>query len=187
MKAYSWIKIVVAIAFLICAQTQMKAQRMALTTNLLEDAVATPNLGIDIVLADKQSVSFDASYSPYKLTKVFYNKRMTYRIGYKYWFTQSLYGHYIGADLVASSSDVGLAKWNFRDQYLGVGVGYGYALIIGKRWNLVPHIGLGLAVGNRFEGYDHMTDSGVTTEAVAKMGIKPIITRMGVTIQYVLN
>jgi hypothetical protein len=78
-------------------------------------------------------------------------------------------------------------KWNFKDEYVGIGLSYGYAFIINKRLNLVPHIGLGVAYGSSYEGYDHVEDSGAAIQAQATMGIKPVVTRLGITLQYVLK
>ena len=85
------IKILIAILLVFGAKTSLNAQRIAVTTNILEDVVLTPNIGIDIVVADQQSVSLDASAAPYKLSQNMYNKSMTLRVGYKYWFNQTFY------------------------------------------------------------------------------------------------
>lgn len=187
MKLTVKIRLVLVVILMIATGGSINAQRVALTTNLFEDAIVTPNVGVDVVLGDKQSFSFDASFAPYKLADAFHNKCMIYRAGYKFWFAQALYGHYVGVDLVANSSDVGLGKWSSKDEYIGIGASYGYAFIISKRLNLVPHIGIGYAYGNRYEGYDHVENSGAAVEAQATRGGKPIITRFGVTLQYVLN
>ena len=181
------IKIIFVAILSIVTGTSLNAQRVGVTSNLLEDAVLTPNIGVEIVLADQQSITFDASCSPYKLSQNFYDKCMTFRAGYKYWFNQALYAHYLGVDLVASSSDFGLGKFNSRDEYIGVGVGYGYSFIIGKKLNIVPHVGVGLAYGQSYDGYDHMISTGKGVEAAATLGLKPILTRLGVTVQYVLK
>ncbi|MBR4883285.1 MAG: DUF3575 domain-containing protein [Bacteroidales bacterium] len=181
------IKLILIVIIMIAFRGTLSAQRIALTSNLLEDAVLTPNIGVDIVVEDRQSLTFDASFSPYKVATEFYNKRMTLRAGYKYWLDQALYAHYLGADVVLSSSDVGVGKFNSRDQYVGVGVGYGYSFILGKRWNVAPHIGVGVAYCKTYEGSDHMVKPGEGVEATCSTGIKPIITRMGVTLQYVLR
>lgn len=187
MKINFKIRWILVVILMIAAGKTVNAQRLALTTNLFEDAIVTPNFGVDVVITDKQSFTFDASFAPYKLADAFHNKCMTYRLGYKFWLNQAFYGHYVSVDLVANSSDIGLGKWNFKDEYLGVGASYGYAFIISKRLNLVPHIGIGVAYGNRYEGYDHMTENGSPVEAQAKRGVIPIVTRFGVTLQYVLN
>ena len=180
-------KFVFVAVLLIATRTSLNAQRVAVSTNLLEDAILTPNVGVEIVLADQQSITFDASCSPYKLSQKFYNKCMTFRAGYKYWFDQALYAHYLGVDLVASSSDFWLGKLSSRDEYIGVGVGYGYSFIVGKKLNIVPCMGIGLAYGQSYDGYDQMVGTGKGVEAQARRGVKPVVTRLGITIQYVLK
>lgn len=184
----SWnIKFVIASILFIVAGTSAYAQRIALTTNLLEDVVLTPNIGVDIVVADRQSLTLDTSIAPYKLSKQFYNKCMTFRVGYKFWLNQAFYAHYIGVDAVASSSDYKILSTDLKNEYVGVGLGYGYSFMLGKRLNFVPCIGLGLAYGTSYEGHDHMVRPGVGVEAMSTNKIIPIITRLGITIEYVLN
>ncbi len=184
----SWnMKFIIAAIVMIVAGTSASAQRIAVTSNVFEDVVLTPNIGIDIVVADQQSVSLDASAAPYKLSQNMYNKSMTLRVGYKYWFNQTFYSHYAGVDLIASSYDFGLRNYKSKYEYVGLGVGYGYSLIIGKRLNFVPCVGLGLAVGKSYDGHDHMVKPGQGVEAVATTTVKPVVTRLGITIQYVLN
>jgi hypothetical protein len=187
MKMSRNIRFIIVAILLIATRTSASAQRIAVTTNLLEDVALTPNVGVDIVVSDRQSIAFDTSFAPYKISEKLHNKRMTFRAGYKFWLTQAFYAHYIGIDAVASSSDVGIGKKDFKDEYVGLGVGYGYSFIINKRLNIVPGIGVGLAYGKSYEGYDHMISAGNGVQAVSTSGFKPIITRFGVTIQYVLN
>ena len=73
------LRMVTIAVMLIASTVSLSAQRIALTTNLLEDAVLTPNFGIDIAVADRQSISFDLSCSPWKLSPQFFNKSMTFR------------------------------------------------------------------------------------------------------------
>ena len=181
------IRLVVAAIFMIVAGTSAKAQRIAITTNLLEAAFLTPNIGIDVIVADRQSLTFDTSIAPFKASEYLHNKCMTLRAGYKYWLEQALFGHYIGVDAVATSSDLRVGSFTSRDQYIGLGIGYGYSFIIGKRFNIVPSVGVGVAYGKNYEGYDMMDESGVGVEALATPAIKPILTRFAVTFQYILR
>lgn len=187
MKKSVIIKLVVAAVILIAARPSLSAQRIAVTTNLLEDALLTPNVGVDIVVADRQSLTFDTSFAPYKLSPKFSNKRMTLRTGYKYWFNQAFYAHYLGLDAVFSSSDVCIGRASSRDEYIGIGIGYGYSFIIGKRLNIVPSVGLGVSYGKSYDGYDHMVRPGEGVDATFITGFKPILTRLSVTLQYVLK
>jgi hypothetical protein len=172
---------------MIAVNTSMNAQRIALTSNLLEDILVTPNVGVDVVVSDKQSISFDLSTSPYKLSETVHNKCMTFRTSYKFWFNQAFYAHYIGIDAVANSSDIQIGKNNFKDEYVGAGLSYGYSFIIGKRLNLVPSLGLGVAYGKSHEGNDHVDENGIGEMAVTTYGVKPIFTRLAVTIDYILK
>lgn len=181
------IKFILILVLLLGVKTSLNAQRIALTSNILEDVVLTPNIGVDIVVADRQSLTLDTSIAPYKLSKNFYNKCLTFRVGYKFWLNQAFYAHYIGVDAVASSSDYRILNTDLKNEYVGVGLGYGYSFMLGKRLNLVPCIGVGLAYGTSYEGYDHMERPGVGVEAISTNKIIPIITRFGITIEYVLN
>ena len=80
-----------------------------------------------------------------------------------------------------------MGKLGSRDEYIALGVGYGYSFIIGKKLNLVPSIGVGLAFGQSYEGQDQMIEPGKGVEAVATRGVKPVVTRLGLTLQYVLK
>lgn len=181
------IKIVITVILLIAGRSSLSAQRIALTTNLVEDLVLTPNIGVDIVVSDKQSLTFDTSFAPYKLSQKFYNRRMSLKAGYKYWFKQAFYAHYVGFDALACSADIRVGKSDFKEEYVGVGVGYGYSFIIGKRLNIVPSVGVGVAYGQRIDGYDQMIEPGKGVEALATTGFMPMITRFAVTLQYVLK
>lgn len=187
MKPSSFLRIVLVALLMMAAGTSLRAQRFALTSNLLEDALVTPNVGVEVVVADQQSLSFDLSCAPYKLSQDYYNQCMTFRAGYKYWFNQALYAHHLSIDAVATSSDFGFGKFASQYEYLSLGIGYGYSFIINQRINLVPSVGIGIAYGNRYEGYDHMNDAGAGVEALTKRGLRPFVTRLALTIQYVLN
>lgn len=182
-----WVKVAVAFVLMMASQASLKAQRMALTSNLLEDAVLTPNVGLDIVVADKSSLTFDVSYAPWKLSQKFRNKHMAVRAGYRYWFSQALYAHYVGVDAVVSSSDVQAGRFGSRDEYVGLGIGYGYSFIINERWNIVPGFGIGMAYGSRYEGTDMMLKPNEGVQATSTTGFIPILTRLSVTIQYVIK
>lgn len=112
---------------------------------------------------------------------------MTFRTSYKFWFNQAFYAHYIGIDAVANSSDIQIGKNNFKDEYVGAGLSYGYSFIIGKRLNLVPSLGLGVAYGKSHEGNDYVDENGIGEMAVTTYGVKPIFTRLAVTINYILK
>lgn len=181
------LKLIVVVLLMVLTKTTVSAQRVAVTSNVLEDVLLMPNVGVDFVVADNQSIAFDATIAPYKISSKLHNKNLTFRASYKYWFSQAFYAHYIGADVVASSTDFLISSLNLRSEYVGVGVSYGYSFVLGSRLNLVPHIGVGIAYGNSYEGYDQMLKPGEGVEAVTYPSFRPIVTRLGITLQYILR
>ena len=187
MNTFLKIKYVLVVLLFVCVQTQMKAQRMAITTNLLSDVALAPNFGVDVVIADKQSLAIDVTCAPYKVSEKLHNKQMALTASYKFWLTQALYAHYISVDGVLCSTDLQIGSLGSRDEYVGLGIGYGYSFIIGKKINIVPNIGVGVAYGKNYQGTDHMVKPNVGVQAEEKVGILPVLTRFGVTFQYVLR
>lgn len=182
-----FIYIVIAFVLFWASQAPANAQRMAVTSNLLEDVLLAPNVGVDVVVADKQSFSLDITCAPYSLSKAVHNKQMAVRAGYKFWFAQALYAHYVSIDGVLCSSDIQVGRLGSRDEYAGIGVGYGYSFIVNSKLNIVPNVGIGVAYGFNYEGTDHMIKPNEGVQAIETVGIRPILTRLGVTIQYVLR
>lgn len=187
MKRTTTIKIVLVAIFSIVSMTSVRAQRVALTSNLLEDVVLAPNLGVEVVFADTQSLFLEATVAPFKLTHHYYNKCLSFRAGYKYWFNQALYAHHLILDGVVTSSESGWGDTALRYEYLGAGLGYGYSFIINERLNLIPSIGVGVAYVRQYEGHDHMLDTGYGVQATVTGGFMPMLTRLALTLQYVLK
>ena len=76
----------------------------------------------------------------------------------------------MGANLIYSSYDFSLGGFDRRNDLLAAGVTYGYSLMLGKRGNIVPVIGLGAGV-----------------EVADKIRVVPAVTRLGVNIQLVVK
>lgn len=148
----------------------LRAQRFAISTNLVEWATVSPNFSLDFSLSQHHAVSMSASVSPWKLTDKTYLSHITVSPEYKYWFNMPFYGHYLGANAVYSSYDLSLGSNARVGNLFAAGVTYGYSILLGKKWNIVPNIGLG---------------AGVDLGAVAKF--VPVVTRLGVTIQMVVR
>ena len=61
------VRLIIALILKLAVRNPLHAQRIAITSNALEDVVLTPNVGVEIVVADRLSLSFDTSFSPYKI------------------------------------------------------------------------------------------------------------------------
>lgn len=145
---------------LICAFFSVQnasGQRVALKTNALEYVTLTPNLTLETRLSKKLSLQLGLAINPmqspigdYKFT----NCRIEPEL--RYWFNRPMARHFM-----ALSTTVGGYSLQLKDRLLdfnayGAGISYGYALVLGKHWNVEFEIGAGFAYVN---GSDYKKDA----------------------------
>lgn len=162
--------LLMAIAVLLVAVQEGKAQRIAMSTDALQWALISPNLGLEVAVSQHHALAFSASTCPVKISDRLSVTHLSVSPQYKYWFRMPFYGHYVGASMLYSSYDLSLGKTARTGNLLAACADYGYSLIIGRRWNLVPHVGLGLGV-----------DLGEQTRFV------PLVAKIGINIQLVVK
>ena len=132
----------------------VSAQKVAVKTNLLYDATATINLGLEIALAPKWTLEAEVGLNPFtgKNDDGSYGKSLKhFRLHpeVRYWFCEAFYKHFLGLHipyLIYNISDVKLlGTENERHQGWGTGVGisYGYQWVLGKHWNIEASVGVG--------------------------------------------
>ena len=97
---------------------------------------------------------------------------------YRYWFKRPLYSHYIGAHITTAMYDIALNTKQSEGAFVAVGIGYGYSVLLGKRWSLMPYVGFGVA-------YKEIVDR--QQRAISNYEFKPMITRLGVSLTYIIN
>lgn len=167
-KIFWSVMAVFALGFLSIGEA--KAQRMAVSTNLVEWATVSPNLSFDIALSQHHGLSMSASASPWVLSETLYNRHITISPEYRYWFRMPFYGHFMGANLLYSSYSFSLGSFGRCADMVAAGVTYGYSLLLNKRLNIVPVIGLGVGM-----------------EMGQNIKLVPAITRLGVNIQLMVK
>lgn len=142
----------------------MHGRETALKTNLLYDATATVNLGIEQAVAPKWSVDLSANLNAWNMHDGARWKHWLVQPEARYWFCQALDGHFLAFHLVGGQYNIGhwtdgglwgikvnkLAANRYQGWFLGAGVGYGYTWMLSKHWNLEAEI----AVGYAFSRYD---------------------------------
>ena len=125
--------------------------RFAIKTNLVHDALVTPDLGAEISLAHRFSINVEGVYAWWsrKQTNRYWRIRGAW-LEFRLWLGQAashraLTGHHIG--IYGSGHDYdfefGGRGWQSPRTTYGVGLSYGYSFPIAKRLNL----DLGLRVG----------------------------------------
>ena len=140
-----------------------QAQKVAVKTNLLYDATATMNLGVEFGIAPKWTIDIEGNWNPFTWNK---GRRWKTAFGQgelRYWTCNRFAGHFFALQLTGGVADVKLqhlGKWfkhydfidaNFetfknhriRGGFAGAGLGYGYAWAIAEHWNLEFEIAAG--------------------------------------------
>lgn len=159
-------KIHLFVAFLLIAASGAFAQNVALKSNLLSDAVAAPNLGVEVRLAPKWTFDLSGSITAWTVSNHYWKHWMAQPEA-RYWFCEAWKGHFVGFHAIGGQYNWGnISGWknflgsdfsmlaNRRYQGWGVGLGaaYGYTWILSRRWSIEAEIGLGW-IYTKFDSY----------------------------------
>lgn len=167
-KYFKYILCVVAVIFGLSFEG--KAQKLAVSSDALHWAALSPDLGLELVISRHNSISVSASTCPFNISEKFTFNHLTISPEYKYWFEMPFFGHYAGADILYTSYKVRKDDNGMSGNLVAACANYGYSLILGKRWNMVPHAGVGVGV-----------NFGEKTSFV------PFILRVGINFQFVVK
>lgn len=161
MKRY----LTLAVIFLLSFAGTASAQKVAIKTNSLYWATATPNMGFEFAMGDRWTFEIAGGYNPWTLDKESNIKAKHFLVTpeFRYWFCESFQGHFIGINGNYTQFNVGgilvpelfyevESEGYFLDdlQYrrsqgwaAGAGITYGYAWPISRRWNMEFTLGIG--------------------------------------------
>ncbi len=135
--------------------TQLQAQKK---TNLLYDATATINAGIEFGLAPKWTLDLSGNFNGWTMSHDRKWKHWMAQPEARYWFCDRFAGHFLGFHALGGQYNVGHLKNNikflgtdfsklsdsrYQGWFIGAGVAYGYAWVLNKHWNLEGEIGVG--------------------------------------------
>lgn len=159
------------------------AQVVGIKTNLVNDILLSPNLGLEFGLAPKWTLQLTGEYNDWEIkgkdkTTPHQWKHWFATIEPRYWFCERYAGHFISINAIGGEYDFGHIGFKtkflnngFRDlnthRYKGWGVGagfnYGYAWPVAKHWNIEAEIGIGW-IWTKYDKYKcsdgSKTDSG---------------------------
>ena len=136
----------------------VRAQDVALKTNLLSDGFLSPNLGVEIGLAPKWTLDLSGQFNAWTLSHDRRWKHWLVQPEARWWFCNAFADHFVGLHLLGGQYNVGhidtglnflgtnfsiLKNRRVQGWAVGAGIAYGYAWILGRHWNLEAEIGLG--------------------------------------------
>ena len=138
--------------------TQLQAQKVAVKTNLLYDATATINAGIEFGLAPKWTLDLSGNFNGWTMSHDRKWKHWMVQPEARYWFCDRFAGHFLGFHALGGQYNIGHLKNNikflgtdfsklsdsrYQGWFIGAGIAYGYAWVLNKHWNLEGEIGVG--------------------------------------------
>lgn len=162
MKKYLVIAFIIAAVF---STERVYSQEWAVKSNIAYDATASMNLGFEVGVADKWTLDFSGNYNPFQFKDNMKWKHWFAQPEARYWFCHRFGGHFLAAHLWGGQYNAGnidfipshlgtnfdnLAKYRYEGYFVGAGIGYGYAVMLHKHWNLEFEIG----VGGAYTWYD---------------------------------
>lgn len=146
MKKLFWTAVVWTV---VCFSAQ--AQRVAVKTNLLYDALTTLQLGAEAAWNTHWSAEAAATWNPWSPASGKSLQHVSVQPEIRYWLREAFNGHYFGLHLHYADYDIAGKKLPFdmKKEFCydgfayGGGISYGYQLYLSPRWNLEFTIGAG--------------------------------------------
>lgn len=135
----------------------LKAQDVALKTNLLYDALLSPTVGVEVGLAPKWTFDLSGTINAWTINEHRWKQWMVQPEA-RYWFCQRFAGHFVGAHVLGGQYNFGNLRNNikflgtdfskltderFQGWMVGAGIAYGYSWILSRHWNIEAEIGIG--------------------------------------------
>lgn len=165
-KMKNKIRLCVSALLIVAVAAGLRAQEMAVKTNLLYDATTTPNLGIEAGVGKKHTLQLFYGLNPWKFDSQSHGQRYVNHWllmpEYRWWPCTKFNGHFFGVHLMggqfnAASVDIplpgfffsgdnirsGVKDTRYEGSFAGGGVTYGYQWILNRHWNLEAEIGVG--------------------------------------------
>ena len=163
---------VLLILFLLLCVLEVKAQRIAVSTNVVDWAILAPNAEIEVSVDQHNTVALGASVAPWNVSSKYSLSKLTISPEYKYWFTSPYFGHFLGAGVEYAAYDLYWNSSKYSGNAFSAGIMYGYSIIISKKWNIVPHIALGgicdIQSGVPIAFYPAVTNLGINFQMVLR-------------------
>lgn len=169
----------------------LKAQVVAVKTNLLSDAMTTPSLGVEVGFHTHFSVDVSGGYNPWNLSGGKSLQHWLVQPEVRYWVHERFNGHYVGLhalymdyDFAGYTLPFGMKAENqYKGNGYGGGLSYGYQLYISPHWNIEFTAGFGYI---NFE-YDKYIFPGEDAKIGKFRNQYWGITKAGISIMYIIK
>ena len=139
------------------------AQKVAVKTNVVYDATANINAGLEFGLAKRWTLDVSGNLNVWDMSNGRKWKHWLAQPELRYWLCDRFAGHFFALHLHGGQYNVGglkngikflgtdfskLGDYRFQGWFVGAGIAYGYTWILGKHWNLEAELGFGYSYTN---------------------------------------
>ena len=163
---------------------------VGIKTNILYDATATFNLGIEFRTGQRTSLDVSGNWNPWTFGNNRKWKHVLVQSEFRWWAKEALSGHFFGAHAHYSLYNVSnlpngpfsdyMAAHRFEGWLAGAGISYGYRWNFSRNWGLEATVGVGYAYLN-YDKYE-CGECGEKLGSETKNWFGP--TKAGVTLIY---
>lgn len=180
------------------------AQSVAIKSNLLYDATATANLGVEFGVGERTTIDISGNYNAWYTNKAENEKIRHWLIQpeFRYYTCEKMKGHFIGAHAIATEYNVNGSVW-LLDVMKGAsslsdltldgaryqGYGYGGGLVYGYDWMLCSRLNLEFCVGAGYVYLDYDKYGADKCAAYQGSDTKNYwgITKLGISLVYLIK
>ena len=151
-------KFLVSLVVFLTSWTLTSAQDYAVKTNIIYDMTSTVNLGFEYRLYDRWTVDFSGNYNAWTIKEGTKWKHWMIQPEVRFWNCDAFSGHFVALHGIGGQYNVGgirnsigflgtdfsqLSDHRFQGYFMGGGIAYGYAWILGRHLNLEAELGVG--------------------------------------------
>ncbi len=188
-KCYKMKKILV-ILFVSMFAVGAKAQMIAVETDLMWDALQTPNIGFELVTGERTTAGIHVYGNKNPWGKEM--KVIGVQPEFRYFFSgRPMHREFVGIGAIGSVYDITWGGKVYDGIALGGGITFGYVFNLSSRLNLDCHAGFGLIAYKRkeyFEGDSFDQDYSINgVQRTNASGYYLLPTRIGVSLTYIFK
>lgn len=168
--------------FILCLAGMARAQQVAIGTNALMWAALTPNLSCELVTGERTSLDLSVfgHVKPYGID----SKLAAFQPEFRYWFNgRPMVREYIGVSALLASYRVVHHRVLNDGDAIGIGLTFGYAIPLRKRFNIQFYSGFGAAFYRQKQHAASLPDD----DRANARGYKLMPAKLGISLSYILK
>ncbi len=162
----SKLKLLIVTLLVLLSSSPSFAQKAAVKTNLLSDALLNPNAAVEVGIAPKWTINTSGEINFWNVNGHRW-RHWVVQPEARYWFCHRFQGHFLGVHALGGEYNVGNIDLDFKmlgtdfsklkdrryeGWFGGAGIAYGYDWIINRHWNIEAEIGIGWTY-TRYDAY----------------------------------